>query len=131
MKKFKYLLLILIIGGCLICPSVKADPMVQDGACPIGYQSDTYKDLIGILDIMKIAGPLLVVGFTIFELIKATASGDSQAEFKRISSRLVKRLVYCVILFAIPILVEVGLKLMGIDGGCSFTEIPEATYIVK
>lgn len=117
MKKLKFILPILIIGLFICMPYVYADSV-----CPIGQESDTYKDLMGVLNIMQIAGPLLVVGFTVYELIKNSAEGDAAGALKKTSGRLVKRLIFCVLLFAVPILVNVLLQVMGIidENGCKF-----------
>lgn len=124
MKKIKFILPILIIGLFICMPNVFAKSV-----CPIGTESDTYQDLMGVLNIMQIAGPLLVVGFTIYELIKNSAEGDTSAALKKTSGRLVKRLIFCVLLFAVPILVNVLLQVMGIidENGCKFATTSSET----
>jgi hypothetical protein len=124
MRKRSFILILLIMVITLVPNIVLADA----GACPLGKH--VTEDLQNVLDILKIAGPLLVVGFTIFEGVKALTGGDSAAELKKVSQRLVKRLVYCVLLFAIPILVEVMLKVMDVipaDGGCDLDNMPNVS----
>ena len=117
---------IFIITLLTIVPNIV---LADAGTCPLGKH--VTEDLVNVLKIAKIAGPLLVVGFTIFESVKALTGGDSAAELKKVSQRLVKRIVYCVLLFAVPILVEIGLKIMDVipaDGGCDLDEtVPYST----
>ena len=60
--------------------------------------------LRNILNIVKYAGPILVIVLTIFDLIKASLSGD-EGEIKKVSNKFVKRLIAAILLFFIPILI--------------------------
>lgn len=57
-----------------------------------------------ILNLIKYAGPILVVVLTIFDLIKAALSGDA-GELKKVSGRFIKRVIAAVLLFFIPIII--------------------------
>ena len=94
--------------------------------CPLG--ADVTKDLYGALKIFKIAAPLLVIGFTIFEFVKALAKGDITSELKKLSQRLLKRCIYAVILFFLPVLVNQVMQLANVwdeNGTCDFSNSVE------
>ncbi len=104
---------------------VKSDPTYYTG-CPLG--EDVTKDLYGALKIFKIAAPLLVIGFTIFEFVKALAKGDITSELKKLSQRLLKRCIYAVILFFLPVLVNQIMQLANVwdeNGTCDFSNSVE------
>lgn len=90
--------------------------------CPLG--KDVTKDLYGALKIFKIAAPLLVIGFTIIEFVQALAKGDIAAELKKLSRRLLKRCIFAVILFFLPVLVNQIMQLANVwdeNGTCDFS----------
>lgn len=90
--------------------------------CPLG--EDVTKDLYGALKIFKIAAPLLVIGFTIFEFVQALAKGDITAELKKLSQRLLKRCIFAVVLFFLPVLVNQVMQLANVwneNGTCDFS----------
>ena len=66
------------------------------------------KDLVEkiewILDIIKIAGPLLAIGLGTLDFIKTVASGDADKEMKTTFKRFGIRLIAAVLLFLIPII---------------------------
>lgn len=94
--------------------------------CPLG--KDVTKDLYGALKIFKIVAPLLVIGFTVFEFVQALAKGDITAELKKLSQRLLKRCIYAVILFFLPVLVNQVMQLANVwdeNGTCDFSDSVE------
>ena len=62
--------------------------------------------LKNILTLIKYAGPILVIVFTIIDLIKASVSGEAE-ELKKVSSRFVKRIIAAALLFFIPIIINI------------------------
>ena len=81
------------------------------------------KDLIGVLNAFRIAAPLLMIGFTIFETIQSLTKGDGGAELKKVFGRLKKRFVYVVLLIFVPTLVKLGLNAMGLTSECDLQEM--------
>lgn len=63
------------------------------------------QDITSILNVIKIIAPLLVVIFTIYELISAVASKEDDALAKAIS-RLTTRIILVAVLFFLPILLD-------------------------
>lgn len=72
--------------------------------CPLG--PDVTKDLYGVLMILKIVAPLLCVGLSILDAIKAVAKGDAAGELKNVAKKFGKRMLYAIILFFLPVLVD-------------------------
>ena len=68
-----------------------------------------------VLDFIKYLGPTLVAIFTIIDLIKAALSGDA-GEMKKMSQKLIKRLIAALLLFFIPLIVNLIFDLVGITG---------------
>lgn len=60
--------------------------------------------LVWILDLIKIAGPILAIGLGTLDFIKVLASGDSDKEMKNAFKRFSTRLIAAVLLFIIPVI---------------------------
>jgi len=70
--------------------------------------------LIQLLELLRIAGAVLFVGLGIVDFAKATMSGE-QDLLKKASSNFVKRGIALVVLFLLPIVLNLILKLAGIS----------------
>ena len=66
------------------------------------FSDDFTNILIKILDIVKIAGPILALGLGTIDFIKAMTSGDADKKMKAAFKRLSTRLIAAVLLFIIP-----------------------------
>lgn len=73
-------------------------------ACPLG--PDVTRDLHGALNIIKIVAPLLVIGLSTADAIKAITKGDGGAEMKKVAERFGKRCIYAVLLFFLPVIID-------------------------
>lgn len=103
-----------------------------DAACPLG--PNVTKDLSGALKIFRIAAPLLVIALTIIEGIRAVASGNADAELKKVSKRFLKRVIFAVLLFFIPVLIDqlfILLDIWDVNGTCTLTKINTLTNFIK
>ena len=69
------------------------------------------------LRLMQIAGPILVIIMTIIDLIKAVASGGKD-DLPKLGAKTVKRLIYAVLLFLIPTILNWVCSIFGIYGVC-------------
>ena len=76
--------------------------------------------LQNVFGLMKIAGPILVIIMTTMDLIKAVASGGKD-DLPKLGTKTVKRLIYAVLLFVIPSLLDWAFKLLGIYGVCGIS----------
>ena len=66
------------------------------------FSEDLNNILIKILDIVKIAGPILALGLGTIDFIKAMISDDADKEMKSAFKKLSTRLIAAVLLFIIP-----------------------------
>lgn len=64
--------------------------------------NDLIEKLIWILDIVKIAGPILAIGLGTLDFIKTIASGDADKEMKNTFKRFGTRLIAAALLFLVP-----------------------------
>ncbi len=73
-----------------------------------------------IMNFIRIGGVILLVVLGMLDFVKAAASGE-QDEMKKSKSKFVKRLIACVILFFVPIIVDllVGLVNLGSGESCN------------
>ena len=77
--------------------------------CDSLFSNEIKADLENILKIMRIAAPLVVILFTTFEFISAMVSNDKEA-LNKAASKLVKRLVLVVLLFFLPMILNLLLS---------------------
>lgn len=70
-----------------------------------------------ILKFMQILGPILVIVLSIVDLIKVVTSADKDAMSKFLKTT-VKRLIYAVLLFIFPTILDAVLKLINVYGTC-------------
>ena len=118
MKKIKRVLMVLTLLVLTYTPVV----MAADSYCPLGEH--VTKDLNGALKIFRIVAPLLLLAFTIIDLIKVVSSGlgdSKEVTPKQMATRFIKRLIATVLLFVIPTLVDIVFQWAGIwdeNGNC-------------
>lgn len=92
-----------------------------DTAACKGLFGDTLTGMVqDALDLMKIAGPILVIVMTIIDLIKAVASGGKD-DLSKLGTKTLKRLIYAVLLFVIPSLLDWLFSLFSIYGTCGLS----------
>ena len=91
------------IGFDSFYSSLVSNGIIRDLSNGCNMLSDDFTDkLEWILDILKIAGPLLALGLGTLDFIKAVASGDSDKEMKNAFKRFSTRLIAAILLFVIP-----------------------------
>ena len=66
---------------------------------------------------MKLMGPILVIVLTILDLVRAVTSADKDALSKCLKT-LSKRMVYAVLLFVFPTVIDLILKWTNVYGTC-------------
>lgn len=81
-----------------------------------------------IMNLVRIGGVILLVVLGMLDFVKAAASGE-QEEMKKSKSKFVKRLIACVVLFFIPIIVDilVGLVNLGSGENCNSNDSNDKT----
>lgn len=92
---------------------------VDDGVskCQGVLSPDLTSLLKDALRLMQIAGPILVIVMTIIDLIKATAAGGKD-DLSKVGKKTVKRLIYAVLLFLIPTILDWIFSIFSIYGVC-------------
>ncbi len=121
MKKSKLFITFLIINVILLIGSNNVLANTQNTnnivllaneaevKCDSLFSDEIKADLENILKIMRIAAPLVVILFTTFEFISAMVSNDKEA-LNKAASKLVKRLVLVVLLFFLPMILNLLLS---------------------
>ena len=80
--------------------------------------SDFTKILKDILNLVKIAGPILALGLGTLDFIKAMVSGDAEKEMKSAWKRFITRIIAAILLFLIPIILAFLLdRFLGVTPG--------------
>lgn len=71
-----------------------------------------------IFNMVRLVGIILMIVLGMLDFIKAAASGE-QEEMKKSRTKFVKRLIACVVLFLIPIVVNILLGLINLGSGAN------------
>lgn len=84
-----------------------------------GYNNPEYLGyyMVKLLDAIKIMGPILVIVMTIVDLVKVIALGKPD-ELNKLAVKSLKRIIYAVLLFIIPVVLDWGFKLFSVYGVC-------------
>ena len=72
---------------------------------------DLKTDIENVFNFIKILIPLLVIGLSTVDFIKAIAEKDDK-DIKKAFTRLIKRLIYAVIFFFLPVLLNLLMNLI-------------------
>lgn len=75
---------------------------------------DAKKDMQNIFNFVKVIIPLLVIGLSTFDFIKAIVQKDDK-DIKKAFTRLMKRFIIAILLFFIPVILELLLRLFEIN----------------
>ncbi len=94
----------------ITCESLLGDPDNCEGKCPAYWMQ-------WILDVMKYAAIVALLVFVISDFFNAITQNDKDAMIKA-GSKAIKRFIYCVLLFFLPIIVKLVMTLFGVYGNC-------------
>ena len=72
---------------------------------------DFKTDLQNLFNLLKILVPLLVIGLSIYDFIKAVTAKDSK-DLKEAFRRMLKRFIYAIILFFLPVILNLVLDIL-------------------
>lgn len=86
--------------------TVLGDPTDEDSVAWLVYL---------ILNIIKVAGPILVILLSSVDFILVIVKSDNEA-FAKAQKKLITRLVLAILLFLVPVIVQVILEVFGITG---------------
>lgn len=107
-KKFIYIFMIMFLVMFGFKTIVFADGL----SC--NSWGDALKDLQNVFDLVKIIVPLLIIGLSTYDFIKAVTAKDDKG-LKKAFQILLKRLLYAVILFFLPVLINLLLELVAVN----------------
>lgn len=126
MKKIKYFifsLLIMFIGIFDVYgfsgfsdtqKNAFSDTSIDLSGCIIDEGTQSIIDWV--MNLVRIGGVVLLVVLGMLDFVKAAASGE-QEEMKKSKSKFVKRLIACVVLFFVPIIVDILVGLVNLGSG--------------
>ena len=121
MEKKAIFMLIFMIGTFFLLNvnEVNASVLLLDVAaeCKDVIDQEVYEFLQQIFNVIKYAGPILCLVFSVIDFVKAAASQDKDALTKA-GKTTGKRVVYALILFFIPTLINFAFELLGWVGTC-------------
>ena len=123
MKKQLLFMILFIIGIFLVLNigEVNAAPLVSvmevASECEEVIDAEVYDFLQQIFNVIKYAGPILCLAFSVIDFVKATASQDKDALAKA-GKNAGKRVAFALILFFIPTLIDFLFPLLGWVGTC-------------
>lgn len=94
------------------------DPGFQTGElkCDGIFSGEFGRILKQILNIIKFIVPILIIGLSIVDFVKALAA-QNQDEIKKSAQKMVKRLIIGIVIFVLPTILEFLLKQAGIEFG--------------
>lgn len=95
-------------------------PMVEDCETLLGSFEDDESPAHWIswgLDLMRYIAVIALLALVTMDFLKAIASNDKDA-LKKAGSTSIKRFIYCVLIFFIPVVVKFIMELFGIAGSC-------------
>ncbi len=125
MQKKVILMLLVLFGAFFIfnINNVEAVQVVYQldqvaGECQEVIDAEVYEFLQQIFNVIKYAGPLLCLVLSVVDFTKAAASQDKDALNKTLK-KTGKRVVYALILFFIPTLINFLFPLLGWVGTCN------------
>ena len=79
--------------------------IISDLSSGCDFVTDDLRDkLIWILDLIKIAGPILALGLGTLDFVKVLAAGDADKEMKNAFKRFSIRILAAILLFIIPVI---------------------------
>ena len=110
---------IFIIG--ILCLLVTATNVYAADCAILG--PNVTKDVLNILKALQILGPVSVLAYTTYEVVKEIGCGELQKEAKKMAKKFMKRCIYAILLFFVPVLVNQIAQLAGIwsEDSCDLT----------
>lgn len=110
MKKKKKVKLIL----CLYLVMFSFKTIVFADSIQCNAWGDALQDLQNLFDLLKIVIPLLVIGLSSYDFIKAITSKEAK-DVKKAYQTFLKRLILAVIFFFLPVLINMFLDMAGVN----------------
>ena len=111
MKKSKKLIHLFMIIYLMLF-GFKTIVLADNGGLSCDSWGDLKNDIQNVFNFLKFAVPLLVIGLSSYDFVKAVAAKDNK-DVKKAFQRLLKRFLYAILLFFLPVLINFLLELAG------------------
>ena len=98
-------------------------PITAYAGCPLG--PSVTGDLSGALKIMRILAPVIVIIYSFKDGVQALYGKDIDANSKAVYKKFLKRIAYAVLLFVIPVIVDLLMQVMNVwdeTGHCTIED---------
>lgn len=109
-KSNKLIYLVMVFYIVLFC--FKTVVLADNGGVSCDSWGDLKNDIQNAFNFLKVVVPLLVIGLSTYDFIKAVAAKDNK-DVKKAFQRLLKRFLYAILLFFLPTLINYLLDLAG------------------
>ena len=119
MQKIRFKLLIIMI----VCTSLFVMEPVYAETCNGILTPGAYQLLQDALNIIRLAVPVLLIVLGSIDLGTAVVSDDKDA-LKKSTSKLIKRCIAAIVIFFVPLLVEVLVNLVETSGNITIVDDP-------
>lgn len=119
MQKNRYIVLIIMI---ILTSLLVIEPVYAD-SCNGILTPGAYQILQDALSIIRIAVPILLIVLGSVDLGTAVVSEDKDS-LKKATSRLIKRCLAAIVIFFIPLIVNVLINLVESSGGINIVDDP-------
>lgn len=116
-NRFKLLIIMLLCAGLIVIEPVYAE------SCNGILTPGAYQMLQDALNIIRIAVPALLIVLGSFDLGSAVVSDDKDS-VKKATSRLSKRCLAAIVIFFVPLLVNVLINLVESSGNINIVDDP-------
>lgn len=71
-----------------------------------------------VFNVIKFSGPVLAILLTIKDLLSLTAQDKMDGEMVKVGKRAIKRVIYAILIFVLPIILNVFLEFLGLYTVC-------------
>lgn len=85
--------------------------------CSDLFDNNFGKMLKQVLSIVRFAVPIIIIGLSVMDFIKAMST-QAQEEMKKAINKLIRRIIIGVIIFLLPTILNFVLNLAGLEGTC-------------
>lgn len=113
-RNFMMVIFVFMINVFIFINKVNAEAQTNDSSIDCNSWGDAKRDMQNVFDFMKVVIPLLIIGLSTFDFIKAIVQKDDK-DIKKAFTRLIKRFIFSILLFFIPVILEFLLYIFEIN----------------
>ena len=129
----KKIFIFIAIVSFLCCTGFTQDIVLlkTDGCAIFGSPSNSNDTAYWIdmaLNVMKYIGIVMLLAYSIIDFVKAITEQDN-GSIQKAAKRTGKRIIYVVLLFFVPIIVNYLMNFLGLYGTCGYGESGNIGYV--